>query len=118
MLRPCMLWNDTHSFAEAEAMDADPAFREITGNRVCSGFTAPEVDWVRRHEPEIFDRIAAALLPKDYLRFALTGETPSEMSDAAGTSWRDSGARDWSDELRASIGNTSRARAISAPTNP
>ncbi len=98
-LRPCMLWNDTRSHAEAAAMDADPQFRAITGNIVFPGFTAPKVDWVRIHEPAIFERIKNILLPKDYLRLYLTGEHVSEMSDAAGTAWLDTGARNWSDAL-------------------
>ena len=100
-LRPCMLWKDTRSHAQAAAMDAQPAFREITGNIVFPGFTAPKVDWVRLHEPDTFEKTAKILLPKDYLRLFLTGEHVSEMSDAAGTSWLDTGARDWSDDLLA-----------------
>lgn len=99
VLRPCMLWNDTRSHAQAARMDADPAFRAITGNIVFPGFTAPKVDWVRENEPALWDRIAKVLLPKDTLRRFLTGEHVSEMSDAAGTAWFDTGARDWSDEL-------------------
>ena len=98
-LRPCMLWNDTRSHAQAAVMDADHSFRDITGNIVFPGFTAPKVDWVRQNEPEIFAKIAKILLPKDYLRLFLTGEHVSEMSDAAGTSWLDTGQRDWSDKL-------------------
>jgi xylulokinase len=100
-LRPCMMWNDTRAGDQAARMDADPRFREITGNIVFPGFTAPKVDWVRETEPEVFDKIDKVLLPKDYLRFWLTGEAVSEMSDAAGTSWLDTGARDWSDDLLA-----------------
>lgn len=98
-LRPCLLWNDTRAHAEAAAMDADPKFRKITGNIVFPGFTAPKVEWVRRNEPAIFAKTRRILLPKDYLRLYLTGEYASEMSDAAGTSWLDTGARDWSDAL-------------------
>ena len=101
VLRPCMLWNDTRSHAEAAAMDKDPQFRAITGNIVFAGFTAPKVEWVRKHEPAVFAQIAKILLPKDYLRLFLTGEHVSEMSDAAGTAWFDTGARDWSDDLLA-----------------
>ncbi|PTX00231.1 xylulokinase [Pararhodobacter aggregans] len=104
VLRPCLLWNDTRSHAEAAEMDADPGFRAITGNIVFPGFTAPKVEWVRRHEPEIFARTAKILLPKDYLRLALTGNHVSEMSDAAGTAWFDTARRDWSDELLAVCG--------------
>ncbi len=101
VLRPCILWNDTRAHAEAAAMDADPDWRRITGNIVFPGFTAPKIGWVRRHEPATWDRIARVLLPKDYLRLWLTGEHVAEMSDAAGTSWLDTGARDWSDTLLA-----------------
>lgn len=101
VLRPCILWNDTRSHAQAAAMDEDSAFREISGNIVFPGFTAPKLAWVRDEEPGVFDRTALVLLPKDYLRLWLTGEAMSEMSDAAGTSWLDVGARDWSDRLLA-----------------
>jgi xylulokinase len=100
-LRPCMLWNDTRSHAQAAQMDANPMFRALTGNIVFPGFTAPKVEWVRQHEPDIFAKTAKILLPKDYLRLFLTGEHVSEMSDAAGTAWLDTGARDWSDDLLA-----------------
>jgi xylulokinase len=100
-LRPCILWNDTRSHAEAAALDADPQFRAKTGNIVFPGFTAPKLDWVRAHEHDIFARTALVLLPKDYLRLWLTGEAVAEMSDAAGTSWLDTGHRDWDDGLLA-----------------
>jgi len=99
VLRPCMLWNDTRSHAQAASMDGSPQFRDISGNIVFPGFTAPKVDWVRENEPEIFAKVAKILLPKDYLRLFLTGEHVSEMSDAAGTSWLDTGRRDWSVDL-------------------
>ncbi len=98
VLRPCILWNDTRSHEEAAELDADPLFRRVTGNIVFPGFTAPKLMWVQRHEPAIWARIAKVLLPKDYLRLWLTGEHVAEMSDAAGTSWLDTGARDWSDD--------------------
>jgi xylulokinase len=100
-LRPCILWNDTRSHVEAAALDADPQFRAKTGNIVFPGFTAPKLAWVRQAEPDIFTRTALILLPKDYLRLWLTGEAVAEMSDAAGTSWLDTGARDWDDGLLA-----------------
>lgn len=104
VLRPCILWNDTRSSEEAAELDADPVFRRITGNIVFPGFTAPKLVWIRRHEPALWDRVAKVLLPKDYLRLWLTGEHVAEMSDAAGTSWFDTGARDWSDALLALTG--------------
>ena len=99
VLRPCMLWNDTRSHLEAAQMDANPAFRAISGNIVFPGFTAPKVEWLRSHEPALWSRIAMILLPKDYLRLWLTGDHISEMSDSAGTAWFDTGRRDWSDNL-------------------
>ncbi len=101
VLRPCILWNDTRSFAEAAKLDADPRFRDVTGNIVFPGFTAPKLVWVKNNEPEIFAKVAKVLLPKDYLRLWLTGEYLSEMSDSAGTSWLDTGKRAWSSELLA-----------------
>ncbi|MBB2686394.1 xylulokinase [Rhizobium sophoriradicis] len=101
VLRPCILWNDTRSHVEAAALDADPRFRALTGNIVFPGFTAPKLAWVRKHEPDIFARVAKVLLPKDYLRLWLTGDYISEMSDSAGTSWLDTGKRAWSSELLA-----------------
>ncbi len=104
VLRPCILWNDTRSHEEAAELDGDPMFRRVTGNIVFPGFTAPKLLWVRRHEPRVWDKVAHVLLPKDYLRLWLTGEHVAEMSDAAGTSWLDTGARDWSDDCLAATG--------------
>ncbi|MET0941204.1 MAG: xylulokinase [Mesorhizobium sp.] len=104
VLRPCILWNDTRSFVEAAELDADPRFREITGNIVFPGFTAPKLVWVNRKEPDVFARVRRVLLPKDYLRLWLTGEHISEMSDSAGTAWLDVASRRWSPELLAATG--------------
>ncbi|PSJ55027.1 xylulokinase [Pseudaminobacter soli (ex Li et al. 2025)] len=101
VLRPCILWNDTRSHAEAARLDADPRFRKITGNIVFPGFTAPKLMWVKNNEPGVFARVAKVLLPKDYLRLWLAGEHISEMSDSAGTSWLDVAGRRWSPELLA-----------------
>ncbi|MGQ2967576.1 MAG: xylulokinase [Allorhizobium sp.] len=106
VLRPCILWNDTRSHAEAAALDSDPRFRALTGNIVFPGFTAPKLAWVKNNEPETFAKVAKVLLPKDYLRFWLTGEYLSDMSDSAGTSWLDTGKRAWSTELLDATGLT------------
>jgi xylulokinase len=106
VLRPCILWNDTRSFEEAAELDSDPLFRRVTGNIVFPGFTAPKLMWVQRHEPRIWEKVAKVLLPKDYLRLWLTGEHVAEMSDAAGTSWLDTGRRDWSEDCLAATGLT------------
>ncbi|HCV89473.1 MAG TPA: xylulokinase [Alphaproteobacteria bacterium] len=100
VIRPAILWNDTRSAEQAARMDADmPAFRSIGGNAVMPGFTAPKAVWMRESEPERFDAIDTILLPKDYLRFRMSGDRLSEMSDSAGTLWLDVARRDWSDEL-------------------
>ncbi|MEM8850352.1 MAG: xylulokinase [Pseudomonadota bacterium] len=104
-LRPCMLWNDTRASDEAAIMD-DALARQITGNIVFPGFTAPKAEWVLKHEPNTWAQTLRILLPKDYLRLWLTGEAVSDMSDAAGTSWLNTGARDWSDVLLARQGLT------------
>ncbi len=107
VLRPAILWNDGRSAAQCEALArAVPGLGEISGNLAMPGFTAPKLLWVREHEPEIFARTARVLLPKDWLRFMLSGEAVSDMSDAAGTLWLDVGARDWSDALLAASGLT------------
>jgi xylulokinase len=103
-LRPCLLWNDTRAHREAAAFDGDARFRAITGNIVFPGFTAPKVAWVKQHEPRVFERTRWVLLPKDFLRLWLTGEHVSDLSDASGTSWLDTGARRWSSELLAAAG--------------
>ncbi|MGL3606988.1 xylulokinase [Rhizobium sp. G187] len=106
VLRPCILWNDTRSHAEAASLDADPRFRALTGNIVFPGFTAPKVAWVKNNEPDVFVRVHKVLLPKDFLRLWLTGEYLSDMSDSAGTSWLDTGKRAWSPALLEATGLT------------
>jgi len=106
-LRPAILWNDGRSYAECEEMEAAvPNLHAIAGNMAMPGFTAPKLAWVRKHEPAVFDRIRAVLLPKDYVRLRMTGEKASDMSDSAGTLWLDVQRRDWSDELLAATGLT------------
>jgi xylulokinase len=105
VLRPCILWNDGRSAAECAEMEAAlPTLRDIAGNIAMPGFTAPKIAWVRKHEPEIYTKLAKVLLPKAWVRLLLTGEHVEEMSDAAGTLWLDVGKRDWSDELLAVTG--------------
>lgn len=105
VLRPAILWNDGRSGAQCEQLTAQvPDLAHITGNLAMPGFTAPKLLWVRAHEPEVFARTRRVLLPKDWLRLQLTGEAVSEMSDAAGTLWLDTGRRDWSDAVLAACG--------------
>lgn len=105
VIRPAILWNDGRSAAECVALESMvPHSREITGNLMMPGFTAPKLLWVARHEPEIFARVAKVLLPKDYLRFRLSGDYATDLSDAAGTLWLDVARRDWNPELLAATG--------------
>lgn len=105
VLRPAILWNDGRSHAEcAELEHRVPDLGQIAGVPAMPGFTAPKLVWVARHEPQIFASVAHVLLPKDYIRFRLTGEYVSEMSDAAGTLWLDEAARDWSAEIVGATG--------------
>jgi xylulokinase len=104
-LRPAILWNDGRSGAECLELERrEPLARNLTGNIMMPGFTAPKLLWVFRHQPEIFAQTAQVLLPKDYVRLRLTGESVSDMSDASGTGWLDVGSRDWSDRMLAASG--------------
>ena len=95
-LRPAILWNDGRSQAESAELQArEPDFITKGGNLVMPGFTAPKLEWVRRHEPDIFAKIHKVLLPKDYVRLRMTGEVASDMSDSAGTLWMDVANRRW-----------------------
>lgn len=98
-IRPCILWNDTRSHTQAAQLDALPQVRELSGNIVFPGFTAPKLAWVRENEPELFDKVDKVLLPAAFLNHYLTGDCVADMSDSAGTSWLNVGRRDWSDLL-------------------
>jgi xylulokinase len=106
VLRPCIMWNDQRTArqcaAVTERVGAEKVL-ELTGNPVLPGFTAPKIVWVRENEPEVCERIAKVLLPKDYVRYRLTGEFFSEVSDSSGTSMFDVGKRRWSDEMLAAL---------------
>jgi xylulokinase len=104
-LRPAILWNDGRSDPQCDELEkAVPQMRVITGNRAMPGFTAPKLMWVRTHEPKVFAATAKVLLPKDYVRLRMTGETASDMSDSAGTLWLDVAKRRWSDAMLAGTG--------------
>ncbi|MFZ0217221.1 MAG: xylulokinase [Candidatus Dormiibacterota bacterium] len=105
-LRPALLWNDQRTAAEAAAITervGTARLVEITGNPAVTGFQAPKVLWLRRHEPHLAERLRHVLLPKDYVRLQLTGERLTDASDASGTLLLDLAARDWSDELLAAL---------------
>jgi xylulokinase len=100
VLRPCILWNDARSYAECEdILRNEPRAKEISGNIPLAGYTAPKLLWVEKHEPKTFARVAKVLLPKDYIRYRMTGEFASDMSDSSGTYWLDVAKRQWSDDL-------------------
>lgn len=104
-LRPAILWNDGRSAAQCAALEGRvPELARITGNRAMPGFTAPKLEWVREHEPEIFEKTAKVLLPKDHVRLQMTGDVASDLSDSAGTLWMDVAARDWSDTMLTATG--------------
>ena len=100
VLRPAILWNDGRSFAECDILNHHAAnFKKINGNIVMPGFTAPKLLWINRNEPHIFEKISKVLLPKDYIRFRLSKEFASDLSDSSGTSWLNVSKRNWSEEL-------------------
>lgn len=106
-IRPAILWNDGRAATEcAELESLVPTANKITGNRIMPGFTAPKLLWMSKHEPEAFKAIKMVLLPKDYLRYRLTGDYATDMSDAAGTMWLDVGKRAWNQELLSGCGLT------------
>ncbi|MGR5143413.1 xylulokinase [Photobacterium sp. DNB23_23_1] len=107
ILRPAILWNDGRCEAECQQLEAEVInSRDITGNIMMPGFTAPKLKWVANYEPEIFAMVDKVLLPKDYLRYKMTGDFASDMSDSAGTCWLDVSKRDWNDDLLAATGLT------------
>ncbi len=106
VLRPAILWNDQRTAAEcAEIEDRIGLERLIalTGNRALTGFTAPKLLWLARHEPETYGRIRHILLPKDYVRLRLTGERAIDAADASGTLLFDVARRRWSEEVCAAL---------------
>jgi len=103
--RPAMLHNDTRAHLEARRLHENhPGIATLVGVKPMAGFTAPKLMWLAEHEPEVRARVATVLLPKDYLRFVLTGEKRSDMSDAAGTWWLDEASRNWSEAALAASG--------------
>jgi xylulokinase len=106
-LRPAILWNDQRTAAECEEIEATLGLERLvalTGNRALTGFTAPKLLWMRRHEPRLYERMAAMLLPKDYVRLRLCGEHAIDVADASGTLLFDVGRRRWSAEMCQALG--------------
>lgn len=102
ILRPAILWNDTRTTAQCQTI-YDRVGKEkliaITKNPALEGFTLPKLLWVKEHEPAIYEKMAYFMLPKDYLRYRMTGVIHSEYSDAAGTLLLDVGNKCWSEEI-------------------
>ncbi|MFM9996236.1 MAG: xylulokinase [Phycisphaerales bacterium] len=107
-LRPAILWNDQRTGAECARIEASAGGRralvEMVGNAALPGFTLPKLLWVREHEPGLFRRVAAILLPKDYLRLRLTGELATDVGDASGLLLLDVDRRCYSDRALSLFG--------------
>jgi xylulokinase len=106
VLRPAILWNDQRTAAECAEIEERVGLDrliELTGNRALTGFTAPKLLWLRRHEPETYTRIRHVLLQKDYVRLRLTGEHAIDAADASGTLLFDVAGRRWSEEVCAAL---------------
>jgi len=103
VLRPAILWNDQRTAVECEEIEKKAGGRsqliEMVANPALTGFTAPKVLWLRKHEPKNYDRTTHLLLPKDYVRWCMTGEFATEVSDASGTLLLDVKNRQWSKAL-------------------
>jgi xylulokinase len=107
VIRPALIWCDQRSQAQVDFVNAKIGRENVlkfTANPVLTGFTLPKLLWVRDHEPHCFERVRKMLLPKDYLRFKLTGEYATEVSDASGTSLFDVVGRRWSFEMVDALG--------------
>jgi xylulokinase len=102
VIRPAILWNDQRTSAECEEIERRIGVERLirlTGNRALTGFTAPKLLWLRKHEPEAYKRIRHVLLPKDYVRLRLTGERATDVTDASGTLLFDVAERRWSSDV-------------------
>jgi xylulokinase len=102
-LRPALLWNDQRTAEQCQQIESKAGGREalieLVANPALTGFTAPKILWVREHEPKVYDRTRHILLPKDYIRYRMTGDYATEVSDASGTLLLDVVNRTWSDRL-------------------
>ena len=107
VLRPAILWNDQRTQAQCDEIHrriGRERFIQITGNVALTGFTAPKIMWVQENEPEVYAKAQHILLPKDYLRYKLTGAYAMDKADGAGTVLFDLKQRGWSEEVLAALG--------------
>lgn len=106
-LRPALLWNDQRTADECADIEARVGGRRklinMVGNPALTGFTAPKILWVRKHEPRIYDHTKKILLPKDYIRFCMTGEYATEVGDASGTLLLDVTKRAWNRKVLSAL---------------
>src|SRR5450432_168845 len=105
-VRPAILWNDQRSGAECDAITAKVGAKklfQLTGSLMLPGFTAPKLAWLRTHEPDAYARVAHILLPKDYVRFRLSGAYITDVADGSGIGLMDIANRTWSDEMIAAF---------------
>ncbi len=107
-LRPALLWNDQRTQAQCEEIEKKAGGRKklinMVGNPALTGFTAPKILWVRKHEPAVYEKTRHILLPKDYIRFCMTNEYATEVGDASGTLLLDVKKRAWNDKLISLLG--------------
>lgn len=101
VIRPCILWNDQRTYKEVEEIMERFGDKvvEWIANPVLTGFTLPKIIWLKKNEPDNFKKVRKVLLPKDFIRFKLTGEYATEVSDASGTALFDVKNRKWSKEM-------------------
>lgn len=107
VIRPALIWCDQRSQAQVDWINQRLGAAQVlayTANPVLTGFTLPKLLWVRDQEPQNFERVRHVLLPKDYVRFRLTGELATEVSDASGTAMFDVVRRRWSFEMLDGVG--------------
>ena len=107
-LRPALLWNDQRTAEQCQEIESKVGGREalieLVANPALTGFSAPKILWVRRHEPKVYEKTKHVLLPKDYIRLCMTGEYATEVSDASGTLLLDVVNRRWSEKLLGLLG--------------
>ena len=106
VLRPAILWNDQRTQSQCDEIHTrigTERFIQITGNMALTGFTAPKILWVKENEPAIFEQARHVLLPKDYIRYRLTGQYAMDKADGAGTVLFDLKSRDWSNEVLSTL---------------
>ena len=102
VLRPAILWNDQRTAdqcARINAIVGEERLIQLTSNRALAGFTAPKILWLRQNEPDIYTQVCKILLPKDFLRYRLTGILATEVSDASGTLLFNVRERRWSEDM-------------------